>query len=109
MRGLESYLIYGIIILLAVIVIIMIIVFGPAIGFSNTTKSRTTFEEFCVFWSADNYVEGWGDEVKALPNTPDYLPGQRTPSYFCPIVLGANSQASDIDRCRSCCKKETIC
>lgn len=106
MKGLETRFIYGLIILIAVIIIIAIIVFLPALGFGKSTQSNINFQEFCVFWSLNNYKEGLGENVTALPITTI----NRNPEYYCSTPLGKSSlDNADIERCRSCCKKEIPC
>jgi len=105
MKGLEFKMIFGLIILIAVILLIAIIVFAPALGFGKTTQSRTKFEEFCVFWSLNNYKEGLGENV--IVNGVNYGP----PEQWCAPILGklAITNPLDIYKCISCCKKEVAC
>ena len=106
MKGLETKVIFGLIILVAVIVLIAIVVFQPSLAFGKSTQSRTKFEEFCVFWSLDNYAEDWSVELKSHPNTLEWMVNNK-PVDYCPTV--GISAAQDIDKCRSCCKKEVVC
>ena len=104
MKGMEFKQMLGIILLVAVLILAAALIFLPSTAFGRNASQKTSFEEFCVFWSLQSYMD-----------TGDVQSGGNTYNVreYCASALGQISASTlnteDIDRCRKCCKKEIIC
>jgi hypothetical protein len=104
MKGLEFKIIFGLIILVAVVLLVSLIVFNPALAFGKTTSAQISFEEFCIYWSLNGYQEGKTENVKR--NGIDH---GSVSSYCSTALKKLFLDDNDIDVCRKCCKKEIAC
>lgn len=93
MKGIETKMLLGLIMLLVVILIVFVIVFYPAIAFKNNTEDKRNFEDFCVFWS----ITGYNKQIEEV-NV-----GKT------PVKISQMCSFTDIDNCIKCCKKEIVC
>ena len=100
MKGLETATILGLILLVAVILLAFLIVFYPSLAFGQSTQERTSFEEFCVFWS----LTGYREEISVKHGNQEY-----PVLDYCSIALKRIATYADIDTCRKCCTKEIVC
>jgi hypothetical protein len=106
MKGIEFNLILGLIILVAFLLIVVLVVFGPTFAWGSATQTRVNFEDFCIFWGLNGYVEGLGTDV--IRNSINYS----TPETYCSTILRKNVGSmtdTDIESCRKCCRKEIAC